>query len=300
MWIGLLWLLVQLPYRVQLWLGKQLGRLFMRVATSRRRIAEINLRLCFPQFPEIRRRDILVKNMESMGIAVFETGIAWWWPKKRLNKLVTIEGLEHIRNLDGRGALMLAMHFTTLEIGASLLSTYIAIDGTYRPHRNEVFDYVQRNGRERHHKDAAAIPRYDVLGMVRSLRKGRLVWFASDQDYGRKHSVFVSFFGVQAATVTSLLKLADLGNACIIPFTQTRCADTKTYKLTIHPPLVDIPSGDELADARRINTFIEEQIVLQPEQYLWVHRRFKTRPPGEGSPYDGAVHSSNGVSIRGS
>jgi KDO2-lipid IV(A) lauroyltransferase len=300
MWIGLLWLLVQLPYGAQVWLGKRLGRLFMRVAKSRRRIAEINLSLCFPQFSEEHRRDILVKNMESMGIAVFETGIAWWWPKGRLNKLVTIEGLEHIQNLDGRGALMLAMHFTTLEIGASLLSNYIAIDGTYRPHSNEVFDYVQRNGRERHHKDAAAIPRNDVLSMVRSLRKGRLVWFASDQDYGRKHSVFVPFFGVQAATVTSILKLADLGNARIIPFTQTRCADTKTYKLTIHPPLVDIPSGDDLADARHINAFIEEQIVQQPEQYLWVHRRFKTCLPGASSPYDGAAHSRNGISISGS
>ena len=145
---------------------------------------------------------------------------------------------------------------------------------------------MQRRGRERHHKTAIAISRNDVRGIIKNLRSGHYVWYAPDQDLGRRHSIFVPFFGIPAATLTTTAKLAKSGHALVIPFTQNRLADGSGYKLTIFPPFSDYPSDDLEADTRRINAFLEEQIIKQPEQYLWVHRRFKTRPEGDPSLYN--------------
>jgi KDO2-lipid IV(A) lauroyltransferase len=155
----------------------------------------------------------------------------------------------------------------------------------YREHKNPLFDFVQRRGRERHNRDASAIEREDVRAMLKVLRAGRAIWYAPDQDYGRKQSLFVPLFGVQAATVTATTKFARLGRARVIPFTQERLADGSGYRLVIHPPLQDFPGESEEADCLRINQWIEEAVSAVPEQYLWAHRRFKTRPVGEPSLY---------------
>ncbi len=285
--LGLLWLVVRLPYRALLWLGRLLGRGMLVSMPERRRIAETNLQLCFPQWPEERRAQVLHDNFESNGIALFEMAMAWWWPPERLARLARIDGLEHLQRAAaaGQGVVLTSLHFTTLELGAALLGQQVTIDGMYREHRNPVFDLVQRRGRERHNADARAIEREDVRAMFKSLRNGRAIWYAPDQDYGRKASVFVPFFGVPAATVTATSAFARLGKAQVIPFTQTRLPDAQGYQLTVHPPLVNFPSGDEEADALRINQWAEQAILEQPEQYMWVHRRFKTRPEGEERPY---------------
>lgn len=285
--LGLLWLVVRLPYRVLLGLGRLLGRGMYLFMVERRRIAEINLQLCFPQWSGERRRQVLRDNFESNGIALFEMAMAWWWPKQRLARLAHIEGLEHLQQAaaKGQGVVLVSLHFTTLELGAALLGQRVTIDGMYREHRNPVFDLVQRRGRERHNADAKAIEREDVRAMFKSLRSGRAIWYAPDQDYGRKASVFVPFFGVPAATVTATSTFARLGKAQVVPFTQTRLPDARGYRLTVHPPLEDFPGGDDVADALRINQWAEQAIAQQPEQYMWVHRRFKTRPEGEERPY---------------
>jgi Kdo2-lipid IVA lauroyltransferase/acyltransferase len=254
---------------------------------ERRMIARTNLALCFPGWTEDRRDQILRENFASNGIALFEMAMAWWWPRQRLARLARIEGLEHLQkaSAQGRGVVLMSMHFTTLEIGAALLGQRATIDGMYREHANAAFDFVQRRGRERHNADAVAIEREDVRSMLKSMRSGRAIWYAPDQDYGRKASVFVPFFGVVAATVTATSTFARLGKALVIPFTQTRLPGAKGYQLTLHPPLENFPSGDEKADALRINQFVEQAILAQPEQYMWVHRRFKTRPEGEPRPY---------------
>jgi KDO2-lipid IV(A) lauroyltransferase len=222
--------------------------------------------------------------MASIGIAFFETGIAWFWPKWRLQNLYTIEGLEHLQAAQESkvGVILMAFHFTHIDIGAKLLGLRFSIDGTYRPHNNPVYDYIQRTGRERHSMHGQAIPRDDVRAMVKALRTGRAIWYAPDQDYGPKHSIFVPLFGVPAATVTATSQLARLGKARVIAFTQTRRKGGAGYHLKIYPPLEHFPSEDEVVDTQRINRFVEERILEQPEQYLWVHRRFKTRP--EGAP----------------
>ncbi|AGI25354.1 lipid A biosynthesis lauroyl acyltransferase [Pseudomonas sp. MT3] len=290
LWLGLgvLWLVVQLPYPALLWLGRVLGALMYRVVGSRRAIAARNLELCFPELSAAERKRLLKANFASTGIAFFEMAMSWWWPKARLARLAHIEGLEHLRKAeaDGKGVILMAMHFTTLEIGAALLGQVQTIDGMYREHDNPVFDFVQRAGRERHNADATAIEREDVRAMLKVLRAGRAIWYAPDQDYGIKQSIFVPLFGIQAATVTATTKFARLGRAQVCPFTQSRLADGSGYRLTIHPPLEDFPGETEEADCLRVNQWVEQEIRRQPEQYLWAHRRFKSRPEGEPKLYD--------------
>lgn len=285
--LGLLWLLTLLPYRVLLGLGRVLGKLFYLAAGSRRRIAARNLELCFPDWTKAQREAVLKENFASMGIAFFEMAISWWWPAKRLAKLAHIEGLEHLNAVQeaGHGAILMAAHFTTLEIGAALLGQVHTIDGMYREHANPVFDFVQRRGRERHNADATAIEREDVRAMLKVLRQGRAIWYAPDQDYGAKQSLFAPLFGQTAATVTATTKFARLGRAKVVPLTQERLANGQGYRLRIHPALEDFPGESELADCVRINQWVEEVVSACPEQYLWAHRRFKTRPDGAPSLY---------------
>ncbi|MBD9417274.1 lipid A biosynthesis lauroyl acyltransferase [Pseudomonas sp. PDM16] len=285
--LGLLWLVVQLPYRVQLVLGRGLGALMYRTAGARPAIAARNLELCFPQMSAAERERLLRENFASTGIAFFEMAMSWWWPRSRLARLAHIEGLEHLQQAqqEGQGVILMALHFTTLEIGAALLGQHHTIDGMYREHKNPLFDYVQRRGRERHNPDATAIEREDIRAMLKVLRAGRAIWYAPDQDYGRKQSIFVPLFGVSAATVTATTKFARLGKARVVPFTQERLADGSGYRLVIHPPLSDFPGESEEADCLRINQWIELAVSQHPEQYLWAHRRFKTRPEGEPRLY---------------
>lgn len=285
--LGLLWLIVQLPYRVLLRLGAVLGSVMYRLAGSRRRIAARNLQLCFPALTPAERERLLRDNFASTGIAFFEMAMSWWWPRARLARLARIDGLEHLQQAQdqGQGVILMALHFTTLEIGAALLGQRHTIDGMYRAHKNALFDFVQRRGRERHDPQARAIEREDVRAMLKTLRGGRAIWYAPDQDYGAKQSRFVPLFGVSAATVTATSTFARLGRARVVPFTQKRLADGSGYQLVLHPPLDGFPGASEEADCLRINQWIERAVGVCPEQYLWAHRRFKTRPPGEPSLY---------------
>jgi KDO2-lipid IV(A) lauroyltransferase len=283
--LGLLWLIAQLPYTVLLRLGRCLGGVMYRLASSRRKIAARNLELCFPQMSAAEREALLKENFASTGITFFEMAIAWWWPAERLRRLGTIEGLEHLRQAeaDGQGVILMALHFTTLEMGGGLLGMAQNMYGMYRPHKNPLFDYVQRRGREQ--RLLGVIGRDDVRGMLKLLRAGGVVWYAPDQDYGAQRSVFVPLFGVPAATVTATSKFARMGRAQVIPFTQQRLPDGQGYRLEIHPPLADFPTDSEEADCLRVNQWIEQAISACPEQYLWAHRRFKTRPEGEPKLY---------------
>ncbi|EIK97949.1 lipid A biosynthesis lauroyl acyltransferase [Pseudomonas sp. M47T1] len=286
--LGLLWLVVQLPYRALLVIGRVLGLGMYRIAGERRRIAARNLELCFPELPLVERTRLLKENFVSTGIAFFEMAMSWWWPKARLARLAHIEGLEHLQAAQqaGEGAILMALHFTTLEIGAALLGQRHTIDGMYREHGNPLFDFVQRQGRERHNLDSLAVEREDVRGMLKLLRKGRAIWYAPDQDYGAKQGIFVPLFGIPAATVTATTKFARLGKARVIPFTQQRLADGSGYRLVVHPPLQGFPGESEEADCLRINQWVEASIRECPEQYLWAHRRFKSRPAGSPKLYE--------------
>jgi len=283
---GCWYLIAQLPYRWQMAFARRFGLLLHR---NKKRVhqARTNLRLCFPALSEAEREQLLNNNLISTAMAIFETGIAWFWPKGRLRRLFNISGLEHIEQAqrEGQGALLLSLHFTTLDIGSAMLGQYVNYDGMYRPHANPVFDYLQKKRREAYCKGGMAFSRDNVRAMIAQLRKGRMIWYAPDRDLGEKMSVFVPFFDVPTATVTATAQFARMGRAKVIPFSQFRRADGSGYDVVIHPPFENYPSGDELADARRVNQFMEDEIRKAPEQYFWAQPRFKTRPEGEPSVY---------------
>lgn len=286
-WLGmfLLWCLSRLPWRWQTGIGRLLGNTFRLFASQRRHITEVNLALCFPELSETERRKLLTDNFVSLGIGIMEMAMSWWGSDRRLQKLVTIEGLPHLHDAlkNNKGVILLSAHLTTLEIGGRLLALHAPFHVMYRKHKNPVIESVMRNARIRNFDKA--IPRKDLRTMLKSLKDNMPVWYAPDQDYGPKQSLFAPFFGVQAASVTGTSRLARMSGAAVVPFFQTRLPNGKGYRLTLLPALDDFPGEDVESDTRRINEIIEAQIRTQPEQYLWAHRRFKTRPPGEKKPY---------------
>jgi len=283
MWgyMGAWWLLVQLPYPVLVGLGKIVGRVLSFVEKDRIAITRQNLELCFPDLSATERDRLMIEIFESAGIALFETAMSWWWPNRRLKKICRFKGLEHLQAAKNKSSLLLGMHFTSLDIGIVALSLHHSYGGMYRPHRNPVFNYLQFRGRSRQgHKPPhlpAPFPRQDLRTMVRLLREGIPVWYAPDQDYGEDHSVFVPFFGVPAATITATARLVRLVDAQIIPHTIKRLPRCRGYEITLHPPLQDYPSDDDIADAAHLNEVMEGYIRQNPGQYLWAHRRFKTK-----------------------
>lgn len=280
-----MWLIAQLPYRAQLTLGGLLGRILYHASPARRHIAAVNLAVCFPDLSKPARADLLRRHFASLGTSAVETAMSWWTPDERLRRLAHIEGLEHLEQAQkaGKGVILLSGHFTTLEIGAHLLAMQVQFHAMYREHKNPLFDAVMRHARER--RCEHAIPRGDVRALLNSLKMGLPVWYAPDQNYGREHSIFVPFFGIPAATITSTSRLARLSGAPVVPFFQVRLPHGQGYRLTLHPALQNFPSGDITQDTLRINQIIEQQIRHAPEQYLWVHRRFKSRPPGSPGIY---------------
>ncbi len=291
--VGLLWLSSQiLPYRWQLTLGKHLGRLLMVAVPSRRRVAERNLELCFPHMALEDRQILLKKNFESTGIALFEIAIAWWWSDKRISKLLTFKGLEHLEKVqsEGRGALLFSLHSLTLEIGVRLFGIKADGLGVYRPHNNPVMEYLQVRGRSKSNK--GMISKFKLKSAIRALKQGETVWYTTDQDFGRDGAEFVPFFAVsEAATITGSSTMCRISGARLMSFLATRNDDGSGYTLEITPPLENFPSGDDRADAIRCNRIVEQGIMKAPEQYMWLHRRFKTRPDiNDPSLYQGKTH----------
>lgn len=283
------WLLVLLPYPLMCLLGKTVGAILFRFAKTRRLITQRNIELCFPELSAAERAAIVRESFESAGMAFFETGIAWWWPTWRLKRITAMKGMEHVKNLDGQGVMLLGMHFMTLEIAGAVLSQNISYGAMYRAHENPVFNYVQYCGRSRKgllgNEQQVFIPREDLRTPIKMLRDGKLVWYAPDQDYGIRYGVFAPFFGIPAATITTTGKLAQMGRARVLPFTHKRLTHGRGYEVSIHAPLDNYPTGNEFDDATRINQVIEQHIRLNPGQYLWAHRRFKSRPEGAENRY---------------
>lgn len=279
------WLIAQLPYGLQMWMGSWSGKIIAFFGKRRIAIARRNIELCFANLSYDEQQDLLKGHIDSLGKAFFEIGIAWFWSKKRLAKLVTYEGLEHLKTAtqNKTGVILMTVHFAHMELTAAFLNLQHSIDGTYRKHLNPVYDFIQNNRRERFNIDTRTIERKDVRNMIKSLRNGRPVWYAPDQDYGVRHSIFLPFFGVKAACLTTTTSLAQLGNAIVISVTCIR--NQRGYHMTISPPLENFPSNNVTQDTQRIVSIIENSIMQAPEQYLWVHRRFKNQPPGEPDLY---------------
>jgi len=284
--IGILWSLTHLlPYRWQLAAGRQLGHITYQLARHRRRIADINLKLCFPDLDETQRQQLLRRHFESLGMGFLEMLSAWWLPDARLKHLEHIQGLEHLDTALARnqGVILFSAHFTSQEMGTRFLTMHTAIHGAYRPHENPLIEYLMKKNRD--NRAEKAIPREAVREMLRSLKKNKALWFATDQNFGHKNSVFAEFFGKLAATNTAVSRLAQISGAAVVPFFTQRLENNQGYKVILQPALEDFPTGDNRQDVLRLNQLIEAQIRKAPAQYLWVHRRFKDRPQGEDNLY---------------
>ena len=287
--LGVVRLLVALPYGAQRVAGRIIGRTALAFARQRRAIAARNFELAFPELDAAARQALLRRHFESLGMSIIETGMCWWASDARIAGLVEVAGLEHVEAAlaAGRGAIMLTGHFTTLDLGGRFLTRVAPVSAMYRPHRNPLFEEIMRRGRERSARQAFV--KTDVRAMIRALRTNHLVWYAPDQAHKRgKYSAVVPFFGVPAPTNTATSAFARLGNAPVIPFFPLRLPGRAGYRLEILPPINDFPGSDPVADALRINQLLEERIRLCPEQYLWVHRRFKPAGP-EGEDYYGPL-----------
>lgn len=281
--IGILYLVVLLPYPVIYCLGCALGRLARRFMKRRVKVARRNLELCFPAMPDAEREALIKKNFESVGMGVLETGMAWFWPEWRIRRWSGTSGLEHIAKTkaQGQGILLIGMHFLTLELGARLFGIHNPGVGVYRPNDNALLDWLQTWGRLRSNK--SMLDRNDLKGMIRALKQGETIWYAPDHDYGPKTSVFAPFFAVpDAASTRGSYMLIRAANPAIIPFVPRRLPHGRGYELIILPDAQGIPVDDEVVTASHINQLVEHAVLMAPEQYMWLHRRFKTRP--EGAP----------------
>lgn len=287
-WLGLgvLWLIIQLPYPMLNVIGSSLGKAARPFLKRRERIARRNLELCFPQMSASAREHLIEQNFVSLGMGIIETGMAWFWSDARVKKWFDVEGYDNLINAlaDQKGVMVVGVHFMSLELGGRAMGLCRPMMATYRRHNSPLMEWVQTRGRLRSNK--AMIDRRNLRGLVHALKQGEAVWFAPDQDYGPKGSVFAPFFSVaNAATTNGTSVLSRLSGARLLTVTMVRKDDKKGYRLHISEVIKDFPAEDEYLAACFMNKIIEKEIMRAPEQYLWVHRRFKTRPAGESSLY---------------
>ncbi len=273
-------IIAMLPYRVQLFIGQIIGHLFYRVAQYRREIVQTNIDLCFPELSSEEKEKRVRAHFHSLGMSVVETAMSWWGSEKKLRKLITFKGFEYVDQAlaEGTGAIMLGAHYTTMEISGRFIALDHDLAVSYQKLRNPLFNLVTINARKRMlHR---MFGRDEIRASFRYIKQNHLMWIAADQDVGIENSVFVPFFGHLAATQTVASRMAKITKAPIIPYISRRLENAQGYAIEFFPPVDNFPGESLEDDATRTNKIIEEQILKAPEQYLWVHRRFKTRPEG--------------------
>ncbi len=278
--MGLLRLVCLLPHRMALATGRVLGRIAHPFVGSRRAIVRRNIELCFPDLSCDERDALAYEHFKALGMMLIEMGLGRWASDRHLQSITKIHGIEHVHNAlaSGRGVILLSAHFTTLEIMGRVLSLNIPpFDAVFRRNRSEFMTELQRTGRER--SAESTIEKRDVKKVVRSLRNNRAVWYAPDQSYNRKGSAALPFFGIPAMHTTATSTLARLGNAAVVPFFPRRLDDS-TYEMTLLPAFEDFPGDDPVADTKRYIDILEQHVRSCPEQYFWIHRKFKDLPAG--------------------
>jgi KDO2-lipid IV(A) lauroyltransferase len=280
-----LYLAGRLPYALRLALGSALGVTLRPLMPRRRGIAQANVAFALPELPQRLRSRIVSAQFRELGIAVLETAASWSISDAAIERLVRLRGVENFEEAmrEGRGVLVVSGHFLTLNMATQLASRWVPGLGLYRPDKNPVLEYVIHRGRER--QGVRMVSREDMRTPLRTLRDGNMVWFSPDQDHGLTQGAFVEFFHRQAATVTTTARLAQRTGAPVVPFVYRRLPGLRGYEAEFLPALNDFPGPDLVRATRRVNEFIEAQAYLAPSQYLWLHRRFKTRPPGEADVY---------------
>ena len=284
--LALMWLLHWLPLSILALLGRGVGLLLYPLARERRHVTLTNLKLCFPQWSAAEHTRVARAHFQCVARAFLEHGYLWWSSKEQIQKFVRVEGLEHWQAIQGKPVIWLAPHFAGLDMGGSRIITDWKGISIYSKQKNAAFDRVLLHGRTRFVTPVLFSRQDGIRPVVKAMREGLPLYYLPDMDFGARDAVFAPFFGVPAATITGLSRMARLARAVVQPVVTRQLPGGQGYVLKFYPAWENFPTDDVDADTRRMNAFIEDRVREMPEQYYWVHKRFKTRPPGEPSPYD--------------
>ena len=274
----LCWLLAHLPRGLLLSMGRGIGWLFKVLFKSRRAVIEKNIQSCFPELAKKDQQSLIDQNYRETGMMVSQTLRTFLNRSSTPFKDLEIEGQEYLEQAKAaeQGVLLVSGHFTALDVGGRAICEQFPIAGVYRPHKNPVQEYVVKKSRLQYAN--GMFTRDELKGMVKYLKGGGVLWYAPDQDYRRGQSVFVDFFGTQASTITATHQLARISGCQVMFYAVKRVSQYPYYRLSVSAPLTDFPSKNVQADTQRVNDQIEQMVKQAPEQYLWLHKRFKTRP----------------------
>lgn len=283
--VFLFWLMHFLPFRILVWIGNTFGLLLYLLAAERRRVAAINLHMCFPDMNDTRRARLLRDHFKMFGRGVIERTILWWSSRARICSLIRVEGIEHFDAVKGKPVILLTPHFVGMDVGGSWISQQVDAISVYSTQKNRYLSEMLFKKRIRFGNQRIYSRQQGLRPIVKALREGFPFFYLPDQDQAVKDGTFISFFGVPTATITTVPRLAAMTGAVVVPCITRLLPGSAGYLLTFYQAWENYPTGDDIADTRRMNEFIEQRVLEMPEQYFWLHKRFKTRPSGEKSLY---------------
>ena len=283
--LALMWLLHFLPLAVLSRLGEAFGMALYAAAAERRHVCLVNLERCLPQLGAKERTRLARAHFRAQGRAILERGILWWASRERIMRLVALQGREHLEPVLGKPLIVLVPHFVGLDAGGTRISCEYDWSAIYARQKSRLMTDMLVWGRTRFGKQKLFSRQDGIRAAIGSLKQSVPLYYLPDQDYGPRDTIFVPFFGVPAATITGLSRLASLAGARVVPCVTRMFPGGRGYEVRFYPAWEGFPGDDVQADARRMNAFIEERVREMPEQYNWCHKRFKTRPPGEPKWY---------------
>ncbi len=283
--VFILWLIHFLPFRVIVAIGNGLGALLYPLAAERRRVGMINLKLCFPDVSDAAREKLVRDHFKMFCRGLIERSILWWSSAERINRLIRVEGMEHFEAIRGKPAILLTPHFVGMDAGGQWIAQHIDTVCMYANQKNMYLTELLLKKRARFGNQRLYSRQEGLRPIIRGMRENMPFIYPPDQDQGIRDGAFIPFFGVPAATMTSVPRIAQMTGAKVVPSITRMLPGGEGYVLTFYPAWDNYPSGDDIADTRRMNEFIEQRIKEMPEQYFWLHKRFKTRPDGEAKFY---------------
>jgi len=283
--VFLLWLLHFLPFRALVWIGNAIGLLLYTLAEERRRVSTINLQLCLPELSDAQRTRLVRDHFKMFARGLIERSILWWSSGARIRGLIRVEGAEHFDAVKGTPVILLTPHFVGMDVGGQWVAQHADTVCMYSNQKNLYLTELLLKKRARFGNQRLYSRQQGLRPILRGMREGMPFIYPPDQDRGIKDGAFIPFFGVPAATITSLPRIAQMTGAVVVPSITRLLPGAAGYVLTFYPAWENYPTGDDIADTRRMNEFIEQRVREMPEQYFWLHKRFKTRPEGEAKFY---------------
>lgn len=277
--LAFLWLLHWLPLPALRFLGRCLGRLLYRFGSERRRVALTNLRLCFPDKSEAEREALARRHFIAFSCSVLDRTLGWWASKERLERIIRIHGTKHLNDPEGKPIILLSPHFVGLDAGATRISMYVVGCSVYSNQKNPLLNKLLYDGRRRFNPTVLLSRQEGMRRIIKAMKEGHQFYYLPDMDFGPTDSIFVPFFGVPAATIPGVSRLVRLTGAKVVACITRQVDDG--YEVEVMPPWENFPGESVEADTEFVNRFIESQVLRMPEQYFWLHKRFKTRPSGE-------------------